>query len=66
MSNPRPKSNRIQTTLGLLDQTWLNKYLDPPPGHAGLETCSIDPLRSIELFATSSQTKASSLTPDMN
>ena len=38
----------------------------PPPGHAGLETSSIDPLRSIELFATYFSNKASSLTPDMN
>ena len=45
---------------------WLNIYLNPSPGHAGLETCSIDPLRSIELFATYSQTRPSSLSPDMN
>ena len=29
--------------IGILDQTWLNIYLNPPLGHAGLETCSIDP-----------------------
>ena len=28
--------------IGILDQTWLNIYLNPPLGHAGLETCSID------------------------
>ena len=29
--------------IGVLDQTWLNTYPNPPLGHAGLETCSIDP-----------------------
>ena len=37
-------------------------YLGPQPGLAGLETCSIDPLRSIELFATSFHTRPALLT----
>ena len=29
--------------IGTFRQMWLNIYLNPPLGHAGLETCSIDP-----------------------
>ena len=39
-----PSLNLTQfNNIGILDQMWLNTYLDPPLGHAGLETCSIDP-----------------------
>ena len=33
---------QFKQKLGVLDQTWLNTYLDLPLGPAGLETCSID------------------------
>ena len=45
---------------------WLNIYLNPPPGHAGLETCSIDPQINWVVCHIKFQTKPSSLSPNAN
>ena len=60
-----PGLNLTQFILGLLDQMWLNIYLNPPLGHAGLETCSIDPQINwvvCHIFPN----RPSSLSPDTN
>ena len=48
----------------ILDQTWLNIYPDPPLGHVGLETCSIDP--QLSCLPHKIQYRPISLSPDMN